>query len=296
MAGAGAGASPAGAVTGGIPGPAHAVRSAAFVISHGRFCSGVLVAPRVVLLALHCAAERGSSVRVGNPNGGGLMQRRVVVEAVPAPQAQPPPRITGDTDVEAVVLDRAVAPAPVAVASAAEAAEFSTDGAPVIIAGFGEHDDRTAGELNPDRVRLREGGLSVASCYALVPNADGSPDVGCAAPAQSGPAPAGSPCAGDSGSPVLGISPTLGRLVLAGILSGGAGPQCVVGTAAIFTTLTPDLGWIASLQSARLPKAATPPRECRGDRRRLRALTRARHHRPRPASARRLRHRIYERC
>jgi secreted trypsin-like serine protease len=84
--------------------------------------------------------------------------------------------------------------------------------------------------------------------------------------------PGGSPCPGDSGSPVLALSTDAG-LVLTGVLSGGAVPECATGTAAVFTPLVSELSWTSALLASRVPRAQAPPRFCGGGRRPLRAQT-----------------------
>lgn len=232
-----------------------------------------MIAPRIVLLALHCRAGKGSRVRVGNPDDGGLMQERLGVAALAAPQLQPPPEITGDTDIEALALNRAVAPTPLTVESVNDAPTLGLDETAVVIAGFGRAGDGAPAPVI-DRVRLREAGMVIKDCFGLVATADGSPYVNCAVTANpsADSVPGGSPCAGDSGGPVLAVSAESG-MVLTGVLSGGARSQCAAGTAAVFTPLASELSWTSALLT--LPRAQAAPRSCAGDRRRLRALSRS---------------------
>ncbi len=267
-------AAAAGAVIDGRAMPAHALRASAEVVTGTRLCSGAVIAPRIVLLALHCGAGRGSRVRVGNPNGGGLMQERTGVSAIAAPQLQPPPEITGNTDVAALVLNRAVAPRPLTVESPSEAPTLGLDESPVLVAGFGRSSAGTAAPT-VDRVKLREAAMVVKDCFGLVATADGSPYVNCGVPADpsADSVPGGGPCPGDSGSPVLAVSSDAGP-VLTGVLSGGAVAQCAAGTAAVFTSLASELSWTSALLTSPLPRAQAPPRFCGADRRALATQTR----------------------
>jgi secreted trypsin-like serine protease len=112
---------------------------------------------------------------------------------------------------------------------------------------------------------------------------------------------------GDSGGPVLAPSPTLGRLVLVGVLSGGAGDSdCAPTNGAIFTTIVSLLTWIGDVEGAPVPPAAKPPAGCRSQRRALArfrhkvAAARSRHQRGRLRQLRRgydhLHAAIYRRC
>jgi hypothetical protein len=263
-------ASPAGAVIGGQDAGHGAFGAAAQVVQDDRLCSGTLIAPRLVLTARHCRAGRDAHVRIGNPNHG-LAQIRRGVGELDAPQVQPPPGVTGAVDAAVVVLDRSASAAPMALAPAAEAAGLTTDGATLLIAGFGERSSRP-GRLDVTHPALREASVIAASCLGLVAGADGSPYAACARPAPAAAAFAapGNPCAGDSGAAVIAFSPALGSLVVAGLLSGGAGTRCARGTPTIFTPLQPLLEWLAQVEATALPRPAAPPAGCAGERADLR--------------------------
>ena len=274
VAGVAAGAHPpdAPAIIGGRPVPAGQLRATARVVGAGEACTGTLVAPRHVLLALHCVAP-GAALRVtvGNPNRGGLVQERRVVDAVGAPQVDPPPSVTGQVDAAILVLDRAVSIVPATIAPPAEAT--LAPGASAVLAGFGATTAPPPPSLSLHS-RLLEGAVQVAPCADVAAGNDESGFVGCATPV-AGRVAAGSPCVGDSGGPVLAASPTLGRLVLVGVLSGGAGDSdCAPTNGSIFTTIVSLLSWINDVEAAPVPPAAKPPAGCRSQRR---ALTRFRH-------------------
>jgi len=274
VAGVVAGAPPpdAPAIIGGRPVPVGQLGATARVVGAGEACTGTLLAPRHVVLALHCV-QPGATLRVtvGNPNRGGLVQERRVVAAVPAPQVDPPPSVTGQVDAAILVLDRDVSIVPATIAPPAEAT--LAPGAGAVLAGFGATTAPPPASLSTDSA-LVEAGVQVAPCADVAAGNDESGFVGCATPA-AGRVAAGSPCVGDSGGPVLAPSPTLGRLVLVGVLSGGAGDSdCAPTNGAIFTTVVSLLSWINDVEAAPVPPASKPPTGCGSQRR---ALTRFRH-------------------
>jgi Trypsin len=307
-------AGPAGAIIGGQTVARGTLTSAAEVVAGDRLCSGALITPRIILLALHCRAGRRAKVRIGNPDRGGRVQIRRGVKSFTAPQLDPPPGVIGYTDIEALALDRAASPAPLQVVPTVDSSELTAAGTTLLVAGFGEH--YPLQPLDPARLPLREASILVSQCVGLVAGADGSPFAGCAKPAPAAAAYArpGNPCAGDSGSPVIGFSPTLSKLVLVGVLSGGVGTECGWLTPSVFTPIGPILTWLSGLTTAKLPSPARQPSGCHSDRRRLASLRRSidalsrrlSHHRLDRALAGELRqlrealHRIadivYERC
>ncbi len=200
------------AVTGGAPDTDHLATAALVTVSPlcgalgpppAPFCTGTLVAPRVLLTAAHCLDESL------------LTTTRVVfgarVDAADAAVARPvrayvhPDHESGRNDVALLVLDEAVALAPVALASAALGQ--GDVGRTVTVVGFGLDDTGPAGVTGTRRGGTARISAVSAEDFTIV-----------AAPAMS--------CGGDSGGPVF--VDQAGTEVVAGITSTG-GPTCRLG-------------------------------------------------------------------
>lgn len=170
------------------------------------FCSGVLVAPTVVLTAAHCNTSGIGEVLIGAETlaAGNSGERRAVIKRVEYPDWD------NTFDVLALVLDRPSSKPPRALASGWAGAEI-VDGHAVQVVGFGAIDPDGNTFIDP----LQEASTSItdASCARK---------AGCNAGAQpAGELGAGGmgidSCSGDSGGPLY-ITTSLGTFV-AGLTS-----------------------------------------------------------------------------
>jgi secreted trypsin-like serine protease len=259
------------------------------VVRWSRTCSGVLIARRLVLIALHCidqppdevpADAIGTRVVIGDPNGGGATQSRVVGAVSPAPQRYPQPQFSPDLAV--LVLTRAAGVAGVSIPKTAfQGALLEAPGSPLLLAGYGATSASADSRLSPT---LNEASMQMQSCAAVDPfvPAQIAPYVACAQPAPT-PAldgtPPGTACEGDSGAP--GFTSLGRRMMLLGVVSGSEGssacdPQAVVLVASISSAFP----WLRTQLHRTLPRPYPPPRGCQARRLRLRAAEHALRHRP----------------
>jgi hypothetical protein len=219
-------------------------------------CSGILVAPRIVLTARHCRsrgiATREARVIFGNrDNGNSAMARSVVAE----PTAL---RNQGFPD---LVLLQLAADAPVAPAVIAQP-EWIRSAVAVRVVGFGEDDSGSSGrKLYGDLIAFSNScngfvdRRSDSQVYECTPGrelvAAGIPSPGGAVPTDT--------CYGDSGGPIFVVHPAeggssktfddaikAGRYYLAGVTrrgAPGAGLKC--GGGGVYTlVLDETLAWI----------------------------------------------------
>jgi hypothetical protein len=242
-------------------------------------CSGSVVAPRLVLTALHCVqgpqgdgqaddVARDATATVGNPNLGGPLQERPVVGAIVAPQTTPPPPITRQVDAVLLILDRPVAAAPVPLAPPADAVSALRTG-PLLLTGFGATSspglkaDGTARAPTASK-HLKHASMTVTGC----PGSGASTDLqACAGPAAAGTpdAPSGTACSGDSGAPVTATGAD-GRVRQVAVLSGATGPDlCSPSNAIVLTPVSAAIsGWVAAAATGTsLPPGGAKPSRCR---------------------------------
>ncbi|MEA2131627.1 MAG: Trypsin [Solirubrobacteraceae bacterium] len=312
------------AIVGGVSTPKGLLGNLARIDLPDDVCSGSVVAPRLVLTALHCVQTpqdgvspddlgRRALVSVGNPNHGGRVEVRGVAGVFVAPQIVPSPPITHQVDAALLVLDRAVRASRLPIAPAGEVAALAAPGRPLLLAGFGASvsppptPDGRQQALSAGTI-LKHAALVGAACPAAAGAA--SPYVACASAAAEPLAgvPDGNSCAGDSGGPILAPSPATGGGAQIGILSGAEGVDtCSQTNTTIFTPIGDALTqWIVATAASELPAPKRPPKGCTRLRRQLRAAERSvarlsRHGRPgalRAArkSASRLATRVAARC
>lgn len=289
---------PAHAMVGGRAAPAGRLAPAARW--HGS-CSGVLVSPRIVLLALHCIEARpglvpgdavGTTVRIGNPNGRRPAQRRTVIGAATAPQALSAPDHSPDLGV--LQLDRpSDLPAARLPATAEDAAGLSAPDSPLLIAGFGT---TSATDAEPLAAILGEAALQSSPCAASAGiSAERALYTLCAVSAQAPSfdgVPGGVPCFGDSGGPAFASRD--GRLVLVGVVSGAdSAAACDPSASVLIAPVTAAFGWLRFQLRRRLPRAVPPSSRCRA---RRRALSRTRRRDTAPSQVRRREDVVIARC
>jgi secreted trypsin-like serine protease len=222
-AGPWAGAGPALAIIGGQPGGP--LNSAAVMVLHDRggICTGIVVAPDVVLTAAHCLPA-GAKFRVHyREQGEAVMLEPQAIVRHPQFRANAVQERTRSID---LALLRLAAPLP-ARFSVAALANAGTDGAgsAVTVAGFGlgrEGDGTSTGTWRSAR-------LTVVEPYGpsrILLWARGGAGTGA--------------CGGDSGGPMLDGSQTV--VAITTWSTGGAGRRC--GDLTQGTLIAPQRGWV----------------------------------------------------
>ncbi len=200
-------------------------------------CSGVLVAPRAVLTAGHCARtpqfgrHRVRQVRIGNNRARTITRAVTRVRIHPGYDPDEPQR---GSDLAVIVLQKAVTSrAPVALG---KVEDEPAQGTQVEIVGYGV---TVAGQL-PDRARkprfVRLEMLSPFNC------ASGDVDA-FAATRWCAASPASGTCAGDSGGPAL-VRRANGREVVVGTISFGVEQAPCASSVSVLTRVSAFRDWV----------------------------------------------------
>lgn len=212
-----------------------------------RICSAALWRPRILLTAAHCVTEDNTGAQLdpariqlttpGGPyqvTGGGLVGRspaRVVQIITPPGFVQVGRQVVGN-DIAALVLDSDIGPSAVTrLASRAEVALWSSQGAPVFAAGYGRTSPNGGGGDVPVQVALPlagvDDGYRGSTGWVITSRTAGAGDI----------------CSGDSGGPRW--ASTADGNVLAGTIAGGSCGTSAIG-AASFVPIT----YLALMNSA----------------------------------------------
>lgn len=169
-------------------------------------CTGVLVAPRAVLTAGHCAdAQEANVVELGPRVGDASNERRRVVAATRHPKYS---RDASDFDLAILWLDAPASAPPLPLPAASD--PVPVVGAQLRIVGFGQ----TRDPAEPDGAR-RSGTVALSALSPRTLQVDAGPSMS---------------CQGDSGGPVQATIDGVERLV--GVISAGDRDCRVEGTAA----------------------------------------------------------------
>jgi Trypsin len=189
----------ASAVTGGAPDPGDPAVAALYLDrSHTAFCTGTLIAPRVVLTAAHCLDSEGYPWIHREVFFGSDVEEAGEVIAVDAAVVHPGHEPDSAAhDIALLVLDEPASASPVPLVVAGAPPLAPPEALRVVGFGITVYDASTGGEK-----RTGQAALAVVSALDL----EGAPD-----PSQ--------PCAGDSGGPVLVRDGDVERL--AGVVSRG---------------------------------------------------------------------------
>jgi hypothetical protein len=239
LAGALAAASPAAALVGGAPIAQDGTGRVVVMLtgSHGSFCSGVILAPPLVLTAAHCVLPGAEYKLVELDDGRPRLKDIAKIVRHPdfdATAAQRH-RVTAD-----VALLRLALPSKGAAAPLAPSTGTLATGDRLIVAGYGvavPGDGRTGGV--------------VRAATLAVTGRPGSLQLRLADPATNGQRPGLGACSGDSGAPVF--RDFAGTLAVIGVVSWSTGPGGNDGCGGLTgaTPLTLYRGWILR-QAARL--------------------------------------------
>lgn len=220
-------------VGGGVPASDGIGRSVVTIVgSRGNFCSGVVIAPDVVLTAAHCVPA-GASYKIVEYDAQRVPQLRDVASVAIHPrfslQAMQSHRATAD-----VALLRLAAPAsghqPVSIGAPhlpiAPQSRFTVAGIGVTIRGDG-----------------KSGGV-VRAASLMTTGQPGNLQIRLVDPLTAGKKPGVGACTGDSGGPVFEDQ---GRPVLVGVISWSTGPNMTAGCGGItgVTPLSLYRDWIA---------------------------------------------------
>jgi hypothetical protein len=225
--------SPAAALVGGAsPAPEDAGRVVVMLTgTHGSFCSGVTLAPTLVLTAAHCVLP-GAGYKLVEFDSMGGPHLKDIVQIVRHPDfdatAAQRHRVTAD-----MALLKLSGPARTAAALLAPASATIATGDRLVVAGYGvavRGDGRTGG--------------TVRAATLTVTGKPGSLQIRLADPTTNGQRPGLGACSGDSGAPVF--RDIGGLLAVVGVVSWSTGPASSDGCGGLtgVTPLTRYRGWI----------------------------------------------------
>lgn len=220
--------------------------------SGGQYCSGVLIAPTVVLSARHCAPVSGEFVRFGTSYSSPIFSANIQSVSLPGGGSSGSPLLNGG-DVAIVTLAVAV-PASIATPYLLSDATTSLTGFTVATLGYGGRGVGSTGVTGSDGIR--RGGINVLDRYGAAVNTSstigGTANIfstdfdnpagtsntlgwlGSQAAATSFEA---TTAGGDSGGPLF--IDNGGQWTLVGVLSGGTTSNSVYGDISWWTGVAP---------------------------------------------------------
>lgn len=226
------------------------------LVEHGQkadqalFCGGALVAPTVVVTAMHCLSSATQQPGTIDVVGGALSRTDPNLKSVQVAQLVRHPNWDANRTLHDVLVMRLSAPLPLPSLALAgpEDAALSAPGSVLRATGWGLTDFKDS-DSQPDE--LRQADIPVVSdsvCAAFFGEAiyDDAFQI-------CGQSPTGKPdtCQGDSGGPLVGGAAGAERLV--GVVSYGPTSCGAKGGAAVYADVASERGWI--LASAGLPDA-----------------------------------------